>query len=155
PGFSRFFAAGPDIGAYELQLNPCKVLSVQVNDGSAQRSRVTSLLVTFDQAPNLPINPADGFQLKRQSDNAVVSLSALPMGNTVPITFTGGPVEFGSLADGRYTLTVLAAQILNLDGDGNGIMGDNFIHASALFPSPPTNIFRLFGDADGNGVVDG
>ena len=51
----------------------------------------------------LPANPAAAFELKRQSDNMLVSLSATVAGNAVTLTFAGGPVEFGSLADGRYT----------------------------------------------------
>ena len=64
-------------------------------------------------------------------------------------------VDFTSLADGRYTLTALATQISggNFDGDGNGVVGDNYVLASAPTPSPATNIFRLFGDANGDGTV--
>jgi hypothetical protein len=77
-----------------------------------------------------------------------------------PLTFTGGAVDPSllnnpSLADGRYTLTVAAGQVGGpngaLDGDGNGAGGDNF----ALAGDPAANgLFRLFGDADGNGTVD-
>jgi len=126
--------------------------SIQISDGSAQRSRVTSLKLAFDQAVTLPANPADAFQLKRQSDGAQVVLNASMSGNIVTLTFTGGPVEFGSLADGRYTLTALASQINggNFDGNGDGMPGDDYV----VIGSPANGLFRLFGDADGNGVVD-
>jgi hypothetical protein len=132
-----------------------KITSVQVNDGSVQRSRVTSLLVTFDLPPLPAGGLANGFQVKRQSDDAVVSLAAVLSGNTVTLTFSGGPVEFGSLADGRYTLTARATQIgadgLQLDGNGDGTAGDDYV----LVGDPTTNkLFRLFGDADGSGTVD-
>jgi predicted outer membrane repeat protein len=151
-GFNRSVGV-TDIGAYEVQAAP-KVLSVQINDGSAQRSRVTSLTVTFDSPVILPANPATAFDLRRQSDNAVVSTSANVSGNSVTLTFTGGPIEFGSLADGRYTLTAFASQIGNadaqLDGNGDGVGGDDYV----LVGDPATNtLFRLYGDNNGDGTV--
>lgn len=150
-GFARSFGQ-TDIGAFEVQssLPPTKVTNVQINDGSAQRSRVTSLQVTFNNPPALPTNPANGFQLKSLSDDAVVTLSANASGNTVTLTFTSGPLDFGSLADGLYALTVFAIQIPNLDSDGSGIAGDDF----QLIGTPANGLFRLFGDADGNGTVN-
>ncbi len=135
---------------------PAKISSTQINDGSVHRSRITSLQVTFDSAVTLPVNPADAFQLMRQSDNAFIDLIATPSGNAVTLTFAAGPaVDFTSLADGRYTLTALANQINagNFDGDGNGVAGDNYVLASAATPNPATNIFRFFGDFDGDGNV--
>jgi Ca2+-binding RTX toxin-like protein len=131
-------------------VTPAKVTNVKINDGSAQRSRVTSLTITFDNPPDLPGMAATAFELKRQSDSALVTLNAVPSGNTVTLTFTGGAVEHGSLADGRYTLTILASKVANLDGDGNGTPGDDYV----LVGDTTTNkLFRLFGDADGNGTV--
>ena len=45
-GYARVFGGRIDIGAVEVA-SP-HILSTQVNDGSAQRSRVTSLTITFD-----------------------------------------------------------------------------------------------------------
>jgi hypothetical protein len=149
PGFARAVGIA-DIGAFEVQSTPSKVMLVTVNDGSAQRSRVTSLAVTFDQPPSLPGNPANAFQLLRQSDNVAVTLAASVLGNTVTLTFTGGPVELSSLADGRYSLTILASLIANLDGNGDGMIGDDFL----LVGTPATGLYRLFGDSDGNGTVN-
>ncbi len=155
-GFARNVNGGVDIGAYEVQAAP-KVLSLQINDGLVQRSRVTSLTVTFNGPVVLPVNPATAFELKRQSDDSAVAMSASVSGNSITLTFTGGPVEFGSLADGRYTLTAFASLIGNadaqLDGDGNGAGGDDYMLASAATPGSPTNIFRVFGDFDGDGSV--
>ncbi len=148
--FTRKSGTEVDIGAYEFQPG-AKVLSVQVNDNSPQRSRVTSLTVTFDQSVTLPTNKADAFQLKRQSDNAAIALSASMMGNAVTLSFLGGPLEFGSLVDGRYTLTVLASQVSGglLDGNGDGGAGDSYV----LIGTPANGLFRLFGDSDGDGTV--
>jgi len=72
----------------------------------------------------------------------------------VTLTFLAGPaVEFGSLADGRYTLTIdntkVSAGSKALDGDGNGLAGGNYVLAS----SGTAGIFRLFGDFDGSASV--
>jgi hypothetical protein len=142
---------------YEYTLAAPQVGTVQINGGDVQRSRVTSVAVTFDQSVYFTGSPAAAFQLKRQSDNQTVTLNAAVNGNTVTLTFVGGAVESGSLADGRYILTIDAGQVFNsngkLDGNGDGVGGDNYVLASASAPNPPTNIFRLFGDANGDGTV--
>jgi murein DD-endopeptidase MepM/ murein hydrolase activator NlpD len=136
-----------------------QVASVVINNGQAQRSRVTSVAITFAGLVSLPNNVADAFELKRQvSDTSVDLTTTVTHGATtkVVLTFLGAGSEGKSLMDGRYTLTINAAQVSNagwLDGNNDGIGGDNFVLASAAAPNPPTNIFRLFGDADGNGTV--
>src|SRR5262249_16167287 len=101
------------------------------------------------------------FELKRQSDNAHVALTATFTNDTathVTLTFAGALSDFSSLQDGRYTLTIFASQVSgaggNLDGDCNRTGGDNFVLASAPAPNPATNIFRFFGDVDGDGDTD-
>jgi hypothetical protein len=142
---------------------PAKVTGVVINNGAAQRSRVTSLKVSFSQ----PVSFADiskAFTLNRVSDNASVTLNTVldGSGTFVTITFTGGAVDGAnpvrSLADGRYTLVAVAGEFTGdgLDGDGNGTAGDNFVFGSTPFVNvgnPATGIFRLFGDANGNGQV--
>src|SRR5262249_37092728 len=44
-----------------------------------------------------------------------------------------------------------------LDGNGDGVGGDNYVLAADPTPNPPgplTGIFRFFGDATGNGAAD-
>src|SRR5262249_31808385 len=64
----------------------------------------------------------------------------------------------GSLADGRYSLTIVASKVtvagVPLDGNCDGIDGDDFVFAGPAAPNPPGGIFRFFGDADGNGDVN-
>jgi subtilisin-like proprotein convertase family protein/photosystem II stability/assembly factor-like uncharacterized protein len=134
---------------------PVRVSSVVINGGAQQRSRVTQVQVNFDQLVGLPANPADAFQLRRLSDNALVGLTATVTNTTttsVMLTFNGAISEFGSLADGRYQLTVFAAQVSNshgqLDGDGNGIAGDDFTFGEAQ------GLYRFFGDINGDRHVD-
>ena len=44
-------------------------------------------------------------------------------------------------------------ELCNFDGNGDGIPGDDYVFASAATPSAPTNIFRIFGDINGDGTV--
>ena len=120
---------------------PQTVESVVVNDGSAQRSMVNSLTVTFTGAAVL--DPA-AIELHRQ-DGSLVDAQfniSLMNGKTVAVlTFSGPEFVGGSLADGSYTLTVRADRVHDRFGrelDGDGV--DSF--------------FRLFGDSDGDRDVD-
>jgi len=134
---------------------PPRVQSVVINDTDPQRSRVTSVKVAFDNRV-FPDPPAAAFELRRQSDNALVGLAASVLSTstqtTVTLTFNGAISEFGSLAYGRYKLTAFASMINNgkFDGIGDGVSGDNYVLAS----SGTSGVFRLFGDADGNARVD-
>jgi hypothetical protein len=62
--------------------------------------------------------------------------------------FRGAATQFGSLADGNYSLTTLAKQIsaggVALDGNGDGTGGDNNTFG----------VFRFFGDINGDRHVD-
>ncbi|MBX7105218.1 MAG: M36 family metallopeptidase [Gemmataceae bacterium] len=136
---------------------PPQVAGFVFGDGTTQRSRVKQAVVTFNQLVSLPVNPADAFQVVRQSDNVAATFTALVTNGaatSVTLTFTGGPVEFQSLADGRYTLTVLANNVSgaggSLDGDGNGTGGDNFVAVG----TQANGLYRLYGDSNGDGTVD-
>ncbi|HJZ55274.1 MAG TPA: aryl-sulfate sulfotransferase [Gemmataceae bacterium] len=128
---------------------PQKVESVVVNDGSAQRSMVNSITVTFSGTAVL--DPG-AIELRRQNGTLVnfqLVISAVG-GKTVALLSFAGP-EFigGSVADGSYTLTVLADRVHDrwgrqLDGDGDGAAGGDRVDGFR----------RLFGDADGDGDVD-
>jgi hypothetical protein len=129
---------------------PQEVESVVVNDGSAQRSMVNRITVTFGGTVTLDPGAID---LRRQDGTPVnfrldVSLVG---GRTVAVlTFAGPGFAGGSLADGNYTLTVRADRVHDrwgreLDGDGDGSAGGDRVDG----------FFRLFGDSDGDGNVDG
>jgi autotransporter-associated beta strand protein len=135
-----------------------RVTSTQVNDGTAQRSRVTSLTVTFNAQVTFATTAGAAFTLTRVSDGAAVSFTATAqvIGGVTVVTlnnFTGSATQFGSLTDGRYTLTAIAGQIssdgLALDGNGDGTPGDNFTFGDAQ------GLFRLFGDVNGDQTVNG
>jgi N-acetylglucosamine-6-sulfatase len=130
--------------------NPPTIESVVINDGSAQRSMVNSLTVTFDRVMTFD---AGAFGLQRE-DGSMVSLNvaaSLVDGRTVAVlTFTASGISGGSLADGNYTLTIRGDHIRDevgreLDGDRDGNGGGGHLDA----------FFRLFGDSDGDYDVDG
>jgi pectin methylesterase-like acyl-CoA thioesterase len=118
-----------------------QVASVVINDGSAQRSRVTSLTVTFTSIVTL--DPGV-FELQRQGQGLIplqVTSSVAGSQTVAVITFSGPGIIGGSLPDGNYTLTVRAGKAHN--GSGLGLSADSV-----------TSFFRLFGDSNGNGVID-
>jgi N-acetylneuraminic acid mutarotase len=128
---------------------PARVESVVLNDGSARRSMVNSLTVTFDQV--VILDPG-AFELDREGGGSIdvlVSTSVVSGKTVAVLTFAGPDVVAGSLADGRYTLTLRADRVRDrlgreLDGDCDGTPGGNRVD----------NFFRLFGDSDGDGDVD-
>ncbi len=156
PEPARFFET-PIAGALPEGLNfviaaaapPVRVESVVVNDGSAQRSMVNSLTITF--AGVVTVIPG-AFALQGRYGSVVgVDVAASVLGGrTVAIlTFNGADINGGSLADGSYTLTIRADWIRDasgqkLDGDGDGIAGGDRTEV----------LFRLFGDSDGDRDVD-
>jgi N-acetylglucosamine-6-sulfatase len=130
--------------------DPPTIESVVVNDGSAQRSMVNSLAITFDRVVTL--DPG-AFGLLRQGRSAVgltVSASVVDGRTVAVLSFTGPGIVGGSLADGNYTLTIRGDRIRDgdgreVDGDGDGNGGGDRVEA----------VSRLFGDSDGDGDVDG
>jgi arylsulfatase A-like enzyme len=129
--------------------DPPTVESAVVNDGSAQRSMVNSLTVTFDRVVTL--DPG-AFELRRENGRAVglsVATSVVGGRTVAVLTFAGPGVLGGSLADGEYTLTVRGEFVRDeqgrevdgdRDGNGGGDRADGF--------------HRLFGDGDGDRDVD-
>src|SRR5207253_4862649 len=99
---------------------------------------------------------ASAFTLSRNGGGSVnFGATASVVGAVTVVTltkFTGSETQFGSLGDGRYTLTALAGQISAngqpLDGNGDGTPGDNYTFGDAQ------GLFRLFGDANGDRRVD-
>jgi hypothetical protein len=128
---------------------PVTVAGVQVNDGSAQRSSVSSLTVTFSRLVSLD----DGaFEVRNQAGDLVpLEVSTYEdNGKTVAVlTFTGPDLIGGSLADGNYFLTIRADHVHDtwgheLDGDGDGIPGGDYT----------MEFYRLYGDTNGDRTVD-
>jgi len=122
---------------------------VQVDDGTPQRSRVESLIVTFNTLVNVSpggitmVGPGGPVTLALD-----YSLSTTPQ-TIVKLTFSGNNVTPAGLADGRYALTIASAHVSNFngepyDGDGDGLPG----------PDGVFDFHRLYGDIDGDADVD-
>jgi hypothetical protein len=169
-GYARVYGPAPDIGAYEAQ--PFTVAGVQVNDGSAQRSEVRSIQVTFSGPVTFAGgNAAAAFQLLHVQTGNNVILSATTttdaLGRTVvTLGFSGGETDpvsalnggLPSLADGRYQLTILGADVtgpdgLALAGDGTNA-GSNYFSPADTYEGNGLHLYRLFADVNGDGVVD-
>jgi arylsulfate sulfotransferase len=129
--------------------SPRKVESVAINDGSAQRSMVKNITVTFNGAAIL--DPG-AIELRRQDGslvNARLAISAIDGKTVAVLTFVGSEFVGGSLADGNYSLSVRGDLVHDrygraLDGDSDGTAGGDRTDA----------FFRLFGDSDGDRDVD-
>ena len=135
-------------GTAAIFLNPApaSVATVTIDDGTAQRSMVRSVTVSFNRVVALGSSPSAAFQLTRtgpgQTGNVTVAvdLSGSTANQTVArLTFTG-PLTEGpnSLVDGNYTLTVLSSQVQF------GLQGGDSV----------TSLFRLFGDVNGDKTVN-
>jgi endonuclease/exonuclease/phosphatase family metal-dependent hydrolase len=128
---------------------PPQVEQVVVNDGSAQRSMVTSLTVKFNEGVTLDTG---AIEVRRQGGGSFTThvVTQVLGGKTVAVvTFSGRDVVGGSLADGRYQLILHADRVRDshgnsLDGDADGTAGGDRTHA----------FHRLFGDSDGDRDVD-
>jgi hypothetical protein len=158
PGFVRVSGGVADIGAFEAQPSTPRVQAIVINGGAVQRSRVTDLTVTFTTQVTFAGAVANAFMLTRVGGGAVggfTAAAAVVGGVTVVAVggFTGAETQFGSLADGRYTLTALASRIsaggVALDGNGDGTPGDDYTFGD------PDGLFRYFGDVNGDRVVNG
>jgi hypothetical protein len=146
------------------------VAAVQVNDGSAQRSEVRSLTVTFSGPVTFAGSDAAAFQLQHLTDNTNVGLAAAvstdAQGRTVvTLTFSGSETDsvsasnggVASLSDGRYSLTILSSQV-SANGvalAGGGLNGNYVSPTDTLGGGAgQLHLYRLFGDGTGDGVVD-
>lgn len=131
------------------------VLSTVINNGSAQRSLVIDIKVTFSESVLLL---PGAFQVERTGFGTLgaVATDVVQVGSFVTVTFkAGGAVAIdpgNSLADGLYRLTISSDRVLGssggkLDGNGNGVEDPGMID------DPTLNFHRLFGDSNGDGAV--
>jgi hypothetical protein len=169
-------APQPDIGAFEYVPGGPTVVSVFANDGTVERSEVRSLSVMFsDQVTFADGNAAAAFQLqhvqnKTDLSNLQAIVSANAYGQTiVMLTFTTNgnasteidPISAlnggtPSLADGLYQLTIFSSAVTGLDGLNlaGGGPGGNYVSPPDTYGGTGLHLYRLFGDANGDGVVD-
>jgi hypothetical protein len=136
---------------------PVTILSTLVNDGDAQRSKINRLVVTLSEVVTLDTGAFAVIQKGTGTSVGVTTSAAMQNGRSVvTLTFGGALLEYGSLKDGEYRLTVDGSKVhdadtgTNLDGDADGAFGGNYLFGAAT----ADRFFRKFGDADGDRDVD-
>jgi hypothetical protein len=135
----------PVVADYRVVVPPT-VTGVQIGDGTAQRSRISQLKVTFDQVISYAGAPAAAYTLQKivggnPAGNVGFSVSTVTVGTHSEATFTfTSDTTFGSLNDGRYRLTVIANQIR--------------VGSTPMAADNVTDFHRMFGDANGDAHVD-
>jgi hypothetical protein len=152
---ARVTAKNSTSGEYFLGVGRTTVSTIQaiaIDDGTAQRSRVRSITLTFNGT--IVTAPSSAFHLVRTEDGLAVPVivSAItPIGGQTQIllTFDGASLDAGSLADGHYTLSIDGSQIIDSNGQaadaaGNGVVGS----------TRNVSLLRFFGDTNGDGIVD-
>jgi hypothetical protein len=129
-----------------------------VGDGTAQRSFVNQITLTFDGEINIAYG---AFSLvKRGPGGGAVTLQAPEItqsGGQTLVTlrfagsFTRGP--FAALLDGYYQLTIDGTKITRsgrqLDANGDGVEGDEYDFGDDELDK----FFALYGDTNGDGLV--
>jgi hypothetical protein len=136
---------------------PVTVQNIVVNDGNAQRSKVTSLNVTFSELVTIDSGAFDVLGKGTGQLVAVAFTTLVQNGQTIAtLTFSGDQTDYTSLKDGEYQLTVYGSKVhdsdtgTNLDGDNNGTFGGDRVFGAAAIDK----FFRKFGDSNGDRAVD-
>ena len=127
-----------------------------LDDGTTQRSRIRSMDVTI--IGTIPVGNilAGAFTLTQTSGPVIQSYGVTVTGVTTPVAgqtkislaFTGAGVVAGSVADGRFTLSIDGSKMstsggIQVDALGNGVAGS----------VRPYLFHRIFGDYDGDAGV--
>ena len=146
-GQQEFFGYGtsPAVAADHFTYGgtPPQVKSVVINDGSAQRSLVRSITITFDTLVTLD---AGAFQVKRSNGTVAGLTKTVTQANgetTVVLTFSGTGTYARSLVDGLWTLKIYKSKVHRAD-----------YRPAVMAADALTAFHRLYGDADGDRDVD-
>ncbi|MHB1034493.1 MAG: lamin tail domain-containing protein [Pirellulales bacterium] len=124
-----------------------QVLGNQINGVAAQRSKIATLSIQFDKNVAASLDNTD-LTLYNDTTKAAVPILITPTFDALTGTATWNLSDV-PLADGYYTATLSGWGVTDstgkrLDGDGNGVGGDNYT----------VSFFRLLGDTDGSASVD-
>jgi hypothetical protein len=142
-----------------LNDDAAKVASVVIADPTSnQRSLVDRVTVTFAGSVTFAEGAFAVAQLGAAGGvvNLVAATPVYANGQTqVVITFNGDFTRGNraALIDGNYQLTIDASKVLSgsiaLDGDGDGVGGDNYV----IGDDETDNFFAYYGDLDGDRMV--
>ncbi len=140
---------GTSSDQFQVTVGPTEVAQVTIGDGTAERSMIKSLTVTFTG----PVIVLPGAFTLRDLRGRTVNLNVattLVNGQTVAtITFRGPRIVGGSLWDARYKFTINGARVIDattgaaVDAAVNGLVGSSQV----------VQFRRLFGDLNGDGMV--
>jgi VCBS repeat-containing protein len=122
---------------------PPQVKSVVINDGTAQRSLIRSITITFD---TLVTFDAGAIRLVRAGGIVPTLTRTITQVNgetQVVLTFSGYGTYARSLVDGNWTLRVVKSRVHRADYRPATMEADSL-----------TSFYRLYGDVDGNRTVD-
>jgi len=167
-GLSREYPTGqPDIGSVEVQPNAPSVTGIVVNNNLAQRSRLTTVRVTFSGSVTVsqftglgaitltrtavptgtttPIGTV--VQTGATGANGLINVSQTGPSNTLDLTFAMADasatdninfaVEYGSLGDGNWTLAIAPAS-----------------YNSVTAGVPASELRRMYGNTNNDTTVD-
>jgi hypothetical protein len=136
----------PVVADYHVIVPPT-VSAVQIGDGTNQRSSFSQIKVVFDQVIHYAGSDTAAYALQKivdgnpaGSESFSIVTATVGTHSEATITFTSDVVN-GSIVDGRYRLTVLANQV--------------FVGTTAMAANSITDFHRLFGDVNGDAVVNG
>ncbi len=147
---------GSASGGADFGVLPVIVMNTVIDDGTSQRSMVRKILVYLSGTVTAGNITAGAFAVTQTSgtptvfSTSVFAITALPNNVTaVELHFSGSGVVGGSLADGRYAVTIDGSKITDslgshVDAAGVGTAGS----------SVSKNFLRFFGDSNGDGIVD-
>jgi subtilisin-like proprotein convertase family protein len=136
---------------------PATITSMILDDGSAQRSMVRSLTILLDGTIPLANIASGAFSVTQTSGPTINSYTATITAVTTPaagqtmiaLNFAGSAVSNGSLADGRFTLTIDGSKLVNTAGQATDAAGTGIAGSIKTY-----NFFRLSADADGDASVN-
>ncbi len=132
-----------------------RVASVNFGDGSNQRSMVKTTSIVFNSLMDVD-DGAVSVTRRGVGGGPVTSSSSISVvdGKTVlSLTFSGAMTRgTGILNDGNYQIEIDASKVrrtgtsLSLDGDGDGLVGGNYVLGTAS----QDGLFAYFGDTNGD-----
>ena len=130
---------------------PISVQGTQVNDGTAQRSLVQSLTVSFDHAVTLDPGAfsivlhaggsIDGVTGQTEGTLPVLGWTTSDGGLSYVVTFSGAGVVSNSIADGVYDLRLDSTMVHDAVGQ---TLATDYVFA----------FLRLYGDFNGDGTIN-